>query len=204
MDDSSLGSLRRFVSQREPGERCDLCRAPVAPDHSHLLEVGTRKLVCGCRACSLLFTGHASARYRLLPTRVLYLRGFELTDEQWDELQVPVNLAFFTREGGTGRVVAAYPSPAGPTESQLALDTWQQVEAANPVVRELEPDVEALLVNRIGAARDHFIVPIDECYRLVGLVRVGWRGLSGGSEVWEAMARFLVELKSRSRVVGVA
>ena len=32
----------------------------------------------------------------------------------------------------------------------------------------LEPDVEALLVNRARGARQHFLVPIDECYALVG------------------------------------
>src|SRR5436305_2026101 len=34
-----------------------------------------------------------------------------------------------------------------------------------------EPDVEALLVNRAGSARDHFRVGIDQCYRLAGLLR---------------------------------
>ena len=45
----------------------------------------------------------------------------------------------------------------------------------------LEPDAEALIVNRLGSARQHAIVPIDECYRLVGLVRVSWEGISGGT-----------------------
>ena len=31
----------------------------------------------------------------------------------------------------------------------------------------------------------YYIVPIDECYRLVGLIRMHWRGLSGGTEVWK-------------------
>ena len=35
----------------------------------------------------------------------------------------------------------------------------------------LEPDIEALLVNRARGARRHWIVPIDECYALVGLIR---------------------------------
>jgi hypothetical protein len=62
----------------------------------------------------------------------------------------------------------------------------------------LEPDVEALLVNRIGDARECYRVGVDECYRLAGLIRTNWHGLSGGSEVWAAIARFFEALRRRS------
>jgi hypothetical protein len=38
-------------------------------------------------------------------------------------------------------------------------------------------------------------VPIDECYKLVGLIRLHWRGLSGGMEVWEKVGQFFAALK---------
>ena len=69
----------------------------------------------------------------------------------------------------------------------------------NPVLRELEPDVEALLVNRVRGANDYYLAPIDECFKLVGLIRAGWRGLSGGTEVWQAIEGFFAELKGKSR-----
>src|SRR5262249_60638815 len=97
-----------------------------------------------------------------------------------------------------GRGVAVYPSPAGGTESLLTLETWNQLEEENPVLRELEPDVEALLVNRVGRARDHYRVPIDACYRLVGLIRANWRGLSGGAEVWDEIRQFFDGLNQKS------
>jgi hypothetical protein len=34
---------------------------------------------------------------------------------------------------------------------------------------------------------------------LVGLIRSNWRGLSGGTEVWRAIAVFFKELKEKSR-----
>lgn len=200
----SLASLRRLVRQREPEERCELCSAPVAAEHRHLLDERTEALVCACQACATLFPGQAQARYRPVPDRMLSLAGFELDDARWEALQVPVGLAFFTRSTRLGRVVARYPSPAGPTESQLGLSTWAELEEANPVLRELEPDVEGLLINRVGTARDHLVVPIDRCYALVGLVRTSWRGISGGPEVWGHVAAYFADLRARARVVGDA
>jgi hypothetical protein len=200
----SLAALRRLTRPREPEERCELCSAPIPSEHRHLIEVETRMLVCCCRPCSILFSGQAETKYRLVPSRVLYLQGFRLEDQEWDSLLVPVSLACFTYSTPAGRVMAFYPSLAGATESQLGLDTWRELEAANPTLAQLEPDVEALLVNRVGDARDHFVVPIDECYRLVGLVRLGWRGLSGGSEVWREIASFFSQVRERAKVVGGA
>jgi hypothetical protein len=196
----SLFALRRLAAQREPEERCELCGAGIGAEHRHLLDIKAQTLVCSCRACSLLFFGgEPRARYRLVPTRVLSLPGFRLEDHQWEDLAVPVNLAFFMRSTPADRVVALYPSPAGATESQLGLEAWQQLEADNPILSQLEPDVEALLVNRVRGAGEYFIAPIDECYRLVGLVRSGWRGLSGGSEVWAAIGQFFADLKGRAK-----
>ena len=104
-------------------------------------------------------------------------------------------------------MVAFYPSPAGATESLLPLETWQDIEDANPVIKEMESDVEALLVNRVGHARgfaapEYYVLPIDECYKLVGLIRAHWKGLSGGTEVWQEIGKFFDSLKQRATVVG--
>jgi hypothetical protein len=108
-------------------------------------------------------------------------------------------MAFFFRSSREERVMAYYPSPMGPTESQLRLDAWRELEAANPVLGTLEPDVEALLVNRARGARDYLIVPIDDCYALVGVIRTGWRGLTGGKEVWERIGSFFEDLNRRAK-----
>ena len=133
-----------------------------------------------------------------MPRDIQFLPEFRLTDVQWDELHLPISLAFFFHSSTAGRVVAAYPSPAGATESLLTLEAWHELEGENPILREMEPDVEALLVNRVGAAREHYRVPIDECYRLVGLIRTNWRGLSGGAEVWAEIQRFFTRLNDKS------
>ena len=101
------------------------------------------------------------------------------------------------------RTVALYPSPAGPVESLLPLDAWNEIVQENPVLARMERDVEALLVNRIGQSRgagdaDYFVAPIDECYKLVGLIRGRWRGFSGGSEVWQEINQFFRGLKERA------
>ncbi len=128
-----------------------------------------------------------------------------MTDAQWDSLLVPINMAFFFANSATGRVTAVYPSPAGATESLLPLENWEQIARANPVVRSMEPDVEALLVNRLGSIRgfpvnQYFLVPIDQCFKLVGLIRTYWRGLSGGEELWREVADYFAGLASRAVV----
>jgi hypothetical protein len=184
-------------------ERCELCSEIIGPDHAHLLDFSTHMLVCTCQACSLLFSqkGSDAGRYALVPTRYLALPDFAMTDEQWQDLAIPVNMAFIMRSTGAKPVMAYYPGPAGATESLLSLEGWQALVESNPILRELVPDVEALLVNRVKDAREHYIVPIDACYYLVGLIRRSWRGLGGGTEVWEAIADFFQDIRAKARPV---
>src|ERR671912_2209925 len=193
---SGLSALRRFAREEQaktgapeavPQERCDLCGGVIPPEHRHLLEVSSREIRCVCRACSILFDREAASegRYRLIPDRHLFLEDFQMGDAQWESLRIPVDMAFFFHSAPAERVVAFYPSPMGPTESLLKLDAWEELETQNPVLKGMERDVEALLVNRVRGVREHILVPMDECYSLVGLIRMHWRGLSGGREVWE-------------------
>jgi hypothetical protein len=190
---------QRATSEREAAlEHCELCSEPIPAEHRHLLDLNQREVVCSCKACSLLFDG-GEGLYRLIPDRRLHIADLELSDLAWEELRLPVEMAFFFHHTGEGRVMAFYPSPMGPTESLLPLEAWKDLVAANPVLGTLEPDVEALLVNRARGAREHFIVPIDECYGLVGLIRTTWKGLTGGKEVWEQIGKFFEALDRRSR-----
>jgi hypothetical protein len=204
--ENAFGALRQFIRPRKRDvERCELCSAEVFPSHPHLIEPGTRKLLCTCNACAILFSGMGT-KYKRVPRRVLALQNFNLSDGQWESLLVPISMAFFFRSTPDARVVAFYPSPAGATESLLPLETWKDIEDANPVLGEMEPDVEALLVNRVGHARgftaaEYYVLPVDECYKLVGLIRANWRGLSGGTEVWQEIGRFFDGLKQRATVV---
>jgi hypothetical protein len=203
---SRLGRLaQRARTERVEAapERCELCGVPIPSEHRHLLDLETRELMCACTACRILFDRSAAGggHYRLIPDRRLRLAGFELADPVWEELRIPVEIAFFFHSGAAERVVAFYPGPMGATESLLGLEAWQALEAANPVLAGMEPDVEALLVNRARGARDHWLVPIDDCYALVGLIRTRWRGLTGGKEVWEEIGRFFETLDGRARTL---
>ncbi len=182
--------------QAEPIEKCDLCSAPLVPQHEHLVEPGSRRLLCACQACAVLFSSQQNARFRRVPQFAVRLTDFQLTDAQWDSLLIPINLAFFFHNSSNGRTVAVYPSPAGATESLLELDAWQEIVAANPRLQSLQPDVEALLVNRTTSEHEYYLVSIDRCYELVGLIRTNWKGLSGGPKVWEAIHLFFENLKS--------
>jgi hypothetical protein len=202
-----LGALKRFVdraSSSRPGEVCDLCAAPIAEEHSHVVNLEGRNLRCTCRPCYLLFTqeGAARGKYRAVPDRYVYYPSFNLGEPQWDQLQIPVRMAFFFFNSALGRFVAFYPSPAGATESLLALDAWQDVLAANHQLQPLKPDVEALLVyGPRGGGFECYGVPINACYELVGRVKLHWKGYDGGEEAWEQIRGFFAALRARSIAV---
>ena len=203
--ESAFGTLSQFARRPKDVEHCELCSAVLASEHPHVLEPIGRKLLCACEACALLFSGRTDAKFKRVPRYVRALGSFRMTDAQWDSLMVPINMAFFFRSSPEARMVAMYPSPAGAVESLLPLDTWTEIVRDNPELNAMEADVEALLANRIGHARgftapEYYLLPIDECYKLVGLIRVHWKGFSGGTEVWQEIASFFEELKGKMMV----
>lgn len=203
---NAFGALSQFTRRKKNVERCELCSAEISAEHPHLIEPAKRKIVCTCGACAILFAG-MGMKYKRVPRRVLAMPNFKLSDAQWESLMVPISMAFFFCSTPEQRVVAFYPSPAGATESQLPLDTWKDIEVANPVLQSMEEDVEALLVNRVGHDRglanpEYYVLPIDECYKLVGLIRAHWRGFSGGTEVWQEIGGFFSGLKKQATVIS--
>jgi hypothetical protein len=202
---NSFGVLRQFVRRPSAAETCEMCSQELAPVHQHLLDPASRNLICACDACAILFSNQGQTKYKRVPRRVRSLPDFRMTDSQWDGLMMPINMAFFFKSTPQARVIALYPSPAGATESLLSFDSWDEIELENPMLAEMESDVEALLVNRIGHSRgfanpEYYIVPIDECFKLVGLIRSKWQGLSGGTEVWREIGQFFGDLKARSPI----
>jgi Family of unknown function (DUF5947) len=196
--------IRREVHDAIEGrESCELCSESIPLEHRHLLEVATREIRCVCRACSMLFDTEAArgGKYRLVPDRRLCLEDFHLDEAQWESLHLPVDLAFFFYSTPAQRVVVFYPSPMGATESLLDLHTWEQLKERHVILSTLQHDVEALLVYRARGARQYFVVPLDECYRLVGLMRLYWRGLSGGQKVWTEIGQFFETLRRRAQAV---
>jgi hypothetical protein len=196
--ENAVALLRRLARPRVAQERCEFCSALIAPAHRHLLEVANRKIVCGCDACAMRFQSVVQGRFRLIPRDVKFLSDFQLTESQWDNLSLPINLAFFYRDTPAGKMVSMYPSPAGATESLLPSRHWEELAANHPALAAMEPDVEALLVNRVGSNRDYLITPIDLCYELAGLIRMHWRGFTGGEHVWREIGRFFAELREKA------
>jgi hypothetical protein len=180
----------------EDAERCDLCRTTVPSDHRHMLNLYERQIVCVCESCWALRSG--DAEFRPTGNRTLWLEDFRLPEEVWAQFRIPIGLAFFMYSSVTDCVVALYPSPAGATESELHFETWSRLAEMNPVLKELEPDAEALIVNRMGDPPAYAIAPIDRCYMLVGLVKSAWEGISGGAAVEQAIERYFAELRAEA------
>ena len=179
--------------------RCDLCSAAIEPEHRHLLELPARTLRCACRACTVVLgaTGAGGGRYRLIPERYAPLPGLAGDDARWADLRLPVSLAFLVRrESGDG--LAVFPGALGPTDAPIDAEQWAALESAYPELRAMEPEVEAILVNRLRGSRECWLVPLDECYRLVALLRARWEGINGGQAVWIEIDRFFAQLAGRA------
>ncbi|MFN2490881.1 MAG: DUF5947 family protein [Actinomycetota bacterium] len=199
--------LKRLLSpqrKKRPGEECEMCATPIPEEHSHVVNLASRNLLCTCRGCYLLFThgGAARGKYRAVPDRYLFDPAFRMSEAQWQMIQIPVSMAFFFFNSALEKVVAFYPSPAGATESLLSLESWEDVIRKNPAFTALTPDVEALLIVRADEGFECFLVPIDAAYDLVGRVKLHWKGFDGGEEAWREIGVFFSTLRERSKRVA--
>ncbi|MDX6718370.1 MAG: hypothetical protein QOJ63_624 [Solirubrobacteraceae bacterium] len=192
---AGLGRLARPAPVVEV-EKCEVCGSSLSEDHRHLLELGERRILCACEPCIAMRSGVDN--YCPVGTRTLWLDDFDFPDELWAAFQLPIGLAFFLRSTGTNTVVALYPSPAGATESELHLESWEALVARNPILEQLDSDGEALVVNRMTDPPEHAIVPIDECYRLVGLIKSNWTGISGGNAISDAVPLFFQHVRRKA------
>ena len=198
-------TVQRFVRgpELDEAEYCELCSLRIPPRHPHLVEPAKHRLLCVCQGCDTLLGDREDRRYVRVPQETRMLEGFRLSDAEWDALGIPIGLAFFFYSTAEKRILALYPGPAGPTESLLTLDAWSGIVAHNPMLTELQPDVEALLVNRINGAHEYYSVPIDRCYALVGLIRTHWHGISGGEGARDAISAFFSDLRGSPNESGV-
>jgi hypothetical protein len=206
---SLVSGLRRLAAARPGGpanpaaataELCDFCRTGLPTEHTHLLDVQERRILCVCQTCTVRRSGEA--RYVPVGRRLWRLDGFKLPEEIWARFQIPVGLAFFFLSSAANQVIALYPSPLGATESQLDLEAWEDLRRENMVLGSLEADAEALLVrrgDRGGSGYEVYLAPIDECYRLVGLLKTTWQGIGGGALAEAAIEAYFAELRSRAK-----
>jgi hypothetical protein len=196
--------LRRFLPATPPeaappapaptgDEQCELCTLTLASNHRHLLHLEERRILCVCETCWAVRSGEAE--FRPVGNRTVWLDDFALTDEQWASFQIPIGLAFFMVSTVSEGVVGLYPSPAGATECELDLESWQRLVAANPVLESLEADAEALVINRMADPPQHAIVPIDRAYELVGVIKASWEGITGGRATEQAVEGYFAGLR---------
>jgi hypothetical protein len=184
------------TSDAKVEERCDLCETTIPDDHRHLLNLVERRIECVCESCWALRCG--DAEYRPVGGRTLWLADLEVSEEVWSSFQIPIGLAFFMESSVAGCVVALYPSPGGATESELHFASWSRMVELNPVLVDLEPDIEGLIVNRLSDPPAYAIAPIDRCYALTGTIKASWEGISGGPGVREAVSSFFEELRAQA------
>ena len=60
----SFGVLRQFVRRPQSVETCEMCSQKLAENHQHLLDLVSRKLICACNACAILFGNQSQHKYK--------------------------------------------------------------------------------------------------------------------------------------------
>lgn len=203
---SSLAALQRFATIHRADREtpaCELCGAGVTEVHAHLLHLIDQRLQCACKACALLFSGSTTTPFRTVPSRSRVDARFQLREADWEQLNIPVRLAFVSHRSPLQRWVALFPSPAGAMEAELDQEAWRRLHARSRLLQGIESDVEALLVRgKPGRRLDCWVTPIDACYRLVALVRRHWRGFDGGDTARQALDAFFSELNEHSECLA--
>ncbi len=196
----SLGRFARRTGASSGAERCELCGEAIAPVHRHVVDRADRRLMCACPPCGLAFVGQTAGRFRSVPDVVRTDASTALGPADLGALGVPVGLAFFFRPSSLARWIGVFPSPAGPTEAELDERAWTALAEKSALVREIDDDVEALLVRCERSGRSTvLVVPIDVCYELTALLRRTWRGIDGGDDVRRELDAFFAKLLARAR-----
>lgn len=191
-----VSGLRQLVKPppKQNDEYCELCNMNIPVQHRHLLQLDERRIVCVCGTCWALRSG--DPEYRPAGNRIVWLEDFNLPGELWASFQVPIGLCFFFFSGSVQKIVGLYPSPAGATECELYLDSWEELKELNPILSTLEVDIEAMVINRLADPPQYAIAPIDQAYELVGLIKANWEGISGGAGLNAAVENFFRGLKA--------
>jgi hypothetical protein len=185
-------SLERFVAaakRAKDGLKCEVCGAPLAAEHRHVVDRPARRLLCACQACALAFDGRQPARFRSVPEST---RPVFLAETLIDRLGIPVGLAFFFRPSSLGKWVAIFPSVAGATEAQLGDDAIAVLDSLS-----IEDDIEALLVRRSRERSSTcYVAPVALGYELTAILRQHWRGIDGGDEARAAVDELFARIRS--------
>ena len=182
------------------GARCELCPIGIGEDHRHLLHLDERRIVCVCETCWSMRSG--DPEFRPPGARTLWLDDFDLPDERVGGVPDPDRPGVpDAQRASAAAVVALYPSPAGATESELELDGVGRAVRGQPGPR--APRARRRGADRRPHRRPRTATrscPIDQCYRLVGLIKARWEGITGGRGVDAAIAEFFDGLRARAVV----
>ena len=174
-----------------PSGTCELCPIGIGEDHRHLLHLVERRIVCVCETCWSTRSG--DPEFRPPGSRTLVLDDFDMTDEVWQSFGIPIGLTFLcARVSAAGsspstraRRVRPSPSSTSAPGTRCARPTRSST-ASSPTPR---PSWSTARARRVYA-----IVPVDQAYKLVGLVKERWEGISGGRGVQEAVAEYFEAL----------
>ncbi len=194
MTGGALARLIRSAGERRPpepvpGEHCDLCQEQVPDEHRHLYDTDGGEVLCACRACSLLFAGEEAAQGATGWCRGAASASRRSTRPAW----ACPSAWRSSCPPPTARSAAHYPSPRA-TRCGGGPGGLGRSRGGLPACASCAPTWRRCSSTRHGgrAALDR---PVDDCHRVVAIVRREWR-MSGGDRVWPAVEQFFAGLET--------
>ena len=177
----AMPQLRQPPPEPRAGEVRVCAPRPWPPRTSTWSKLQSRRLVCAARParCS-----SAASKSGLSPRAAATSSSCPTSASptpQWESLLIPISLAFFFHSTPAERVRGRI-SQSG-RGHRIALGIWKpgrRWSTRTPCWPRCNPTSRPCWSIAWAAQRSYYRVPIDECYKLVGLIRVHWRGLSGG------------------------
>src|SRR5262245_26252072 len=104
----AFATLRRLTGARGVRECGESGCNALTESHRHLLAMTSRRVVCACDPCALRFHDVAGGRFKLIPRDTRPLPDFQMTDGQWEDFALPIELVFFFKSGSTEKITALY------------------------------------------------------------------------------------------------
>ena len=159
--------LLPVISEDTANGLCRFCSSALDSPPNPLFEVATQRVLFACNPCASRFEKRSGGPFKLIPRSTRQIEDFRMPEVPWQTYDLPGNVTFVFYCTAAAKLLSVCKVAAGTVDLTVPREVWKAIIEANPVLEEMRPDVEGLLIIHTGDSREYFIAPIDVCYNLI-------------------------------------